>query len=164
MHNIILTPMTKELAHRFYKEFVPDPDLFRDQAQWKPFIYTEEFVDERIARYESLGRIYMAVMLEDKPIGEIVLKQIDRDKKCCTMGISLINDSFKNKGYGTAAEKMILKYAFEQMEMRTVYADSLLTNLRSQHVLQKVGFVKTGQDDQFVYFQYEQPWNPQDTP
>ena len=153
MKEISLKPMSKELAHQFYKEFVPDPDLYQDKTQWKPFDYSERFVDERVTRYEVLGSVYIAVMLDRKPIGEIVLKQIDSNRKCCTMGISMINDSYKNQGYGTAAEKLILQYAFDRMGMETVYADSLVTNLRSQHVLQKVGFTEIRRDAQFVYYQ-----------
>ena len=162
--NIRLHEMNQTLARRYFRKFVVDPALFLDSQPYQPYQYTEEKADAMVERYRRMGRVYLAVMLGDEPIGEVVLKNIDRERKHCTMGISLINDSFKNKGYGTAAEKMILKYAFEQMEMRTVYADSLITNLRSQHVLQKVGFAKTGQDDQFVYFQYEQPRNQRDTP
>ena len=157
MSEISLKLMSRLLAHRFYKEFIPDPDLFQDKTQWKPFDYSERFVDARIARYKALGRVYMAVMLDGKPIGEIVLKQIDYSKKCCTMGISMINYSYKNQGYGTVAEKLILQYAFDQMGLQTVYADSLTTNLRSQHVLQKVGFAEIGRDAQFVYYRCDKP-------
>ena len=35
-----------------------------------------------------------------------------------------------------------MKYAFEQMNMNTVFADAVRKNTRSQHVLEKVGFIK----------------------
>ena len=94
----------------------------------------------------------MAVMLQDKPTEEIVLKNIDRDRKCCTVGITMVYDSYKGNGYGTEAERMALQYAFNELGVETVYADSLRRNLRSQHVLEKVGFAETGQDDAFIYY------------
>jgi RimJ/RimL family protein N-acetyltransferase len=69
------------------------------------------------------------------------------------MGISLMNDQYKNQGIGTAAEKQTLRYAFEQIGMETVYADALITNLRSRHVLEKVGFRETHANAQFAYYQ-----------
>lgn len=69
----------------------------------------------------------------------------------------MINDSYKNKGYGTAAERLILEYAFRELEMQTVFADALIGNQRSQRVLEKVGFIKTHQDDQFVYYRCDRP-------
>ena len=43
-------------------------------------------------------------------------------------------------------------YAFDEMKMDTVFADSVLKNTRSQHVLQKVGFSETHRDEHFVYY------------
>ena len=107
----------------------------------------------------------MAVTLQNHPIGEIILKNIDPEAKCCTMGITMVNDSYKNKGYGTAAEILAIRYAFEEMGMDTVLADSLIRNLRSQHVLKKAGFRETDQDQTFVYYRCgKSSWNPERQP
>ena len=68
------------------------------------------------------------------------------------MGISLRSDDVKNRGYGTEAEIQALRYAFVQMGMETVFADSVINNVRSQHVLEKVGFIETHRDDSFIYY------------
>ena len=102
----------------------------------------------------------MAVMLGRKPIGEIVLKNIDVEQKTCELGITMINDTYKNRGYGTAAEKLILKYAFKEMGMQTVFADALIGNTRSQHVLEKVGFVRISEDEHFIYYRFDYPCDP----
>ena len=99
-----------------------------------------------------MGRVYLAVMLDDEPIGEVILKNIDREQKHCTMGISLRSEEFKNQGYGTAAEILTLQYAFNQMDMETVFADAILKNTRSKHVLEKVGFSETHRDASFAYY------------
>lgn len=91
-------------------------------------------------------------MLDQEPIGEIVLKNIDMEAKHCTLGIHMKNDSFKNQGYGTCAEILALQYAFQELGMVTVFADAVLKNARSQHVLKKVGFMETHRDDTFHYY------------
>ena len=149
---LTLVAMTKELARQYYSEFVMDPDLFPDPKDFKPYVYSPEHSDARVDQYAALGRIFLAVMLDDKPIGEVVLKKIDQIRKCCTIGISLVNDRYKNQGFGTLAEKLTLQYAFAQMSMETVLADALITNLRSQHVLEKAGFQETHRDREFVYY------------
>lgn len=150
--DITFKPMTRELARQYFREFVLDPDLFIDPATYRPFVYNEHECDQRIERYQKLGRIYFAIMQGEKPIGEIVLKQIDPEKKCCTLGISLVNDQYKNRGLGTRAEQMILEYAFDSLGMETVFADAVITNHRSRHVLEKVGFIQISSDDTFVYY------------
>lgn len=49
-------------------------------------------------------------------------------------------------------DSLALAYAFENLGMESVLADSVLKNTRSQHVLEKVGFVQIGADDTFKYY------------
>ena len=95
------------------------------------------------------------MMLQDAPIGEVILKNMDEANRCCVMRNHLQNDSVKNLGYGTQAEEPALQYAFHEMKMETVYADAIKKNQRSWHVLEKVGFRITHQDDGFVYCRYD---------
>lgn len=127
--------MTKELARRFYKNFQLDAALILDKSQYKPFEYSNAWSDHRVERYAVLGRIFFAIMLDDEPIGEIVLKDIDYVKSTYVIGISLQNDQYKNKGIGTAALNEVLNYAFTEKRMKTVYADAVITNQRSRKVL-----------------------------
>ena len=150
--NIRLCLMTKELCREFMQQFVLDPALFEDPANYKPYVYDQEQCDAYFQRHQQLGRIHMAILGNDKPIGELVLKKIDRENQHCTMGISMQCDKYKNKGYGTQAEILALSYAFDELRMETVFADSLLGNYRSQHVLEKVGFQKTHRNDVFQYY------------
>ena len=57
-----------------------------------------------------------------------------------------------DQGFGTQAEILALEYAFQNLKMEIVYADALLNNHRSQHVLMKAGFRETHRDDAFVYY------------
>ena len=152
MENIRLCIMTKELCRAYYQQFSFDPDLFSDMSRFTTYIYSQEHADAQWQRQKDLERVHLAVVLDETVIGEIVLKNIDSERRCCTLGIHLINDSVKNKGYGTKAEVLALRYAFSSMNMNTVYADAILKNKRSQHVLMKVGFVETHQDESFRYY------------
>ena len=82
-------------------------------------------------------------------------KYIDFDKMECSAGIHLLNDSVKGKGYGTEAERLLLRYAFEELGMVAVNADAVLKNTRSQHVMEKVGFRYVREDKMFKYYRCE---------
>ena len=66
--------------------------------------------------------------------------------------LDMKNDAVKNRGYGTQAEILALDYAFQDLKLQTVFADAIHKNIRSQHVLEKVGFRETHCNDQFVYY------------
>ncbi len=155
MADLTLVPMTDELHHAFYRGYENEPDLYMDESKCPHFVYTPQWVEAYIARQKEKGRLVFAVLEDSRPVGEVVLKNIDRDKKECAFGIVLQNDSVKNRGIGTQAEKLMVDYAIDRLGMETVYADAILKNKRSQHVLQKVGFVQTGADDTFLYYKYQ---------
>lgn len=132
-----------------------------DMSRFSEYQYSAEKADAHWQRQYDLNRVHLAVLLDDTIIGEIVLKNIDLEMKCCTLGIHLMNDSVKNKGYGTTAEILALQYAFQELEMKTVYADAIKRNTRSQHVLRKVGFKEIHQDDAFHYYRCDKhTWQP----
>lgn len=101
---------------------------------------------------QDSSRIMFVITPSSKPIGELQLKQIDYDKKECTLSIHMQNDNFKGKGYGTKAEQLAIKYAFEELGMNTVNADTVKKNTRSQYVIEKVGFKFIKEDDCFKYY------------
>ena len=44
--------------------------------------------------------------------------------------------------------------------MQVVYADTLVKNARSRHVLEKVGFSEIRRDNQSIYYEYHKSnWN-----
>ena len=144
--------MTKELAKQYFQNFIIDPALLMDGQEYHPYVYSDELAEVSVDRHHRVGRIYLAVMLKGEPIGEVILKNVDSGSGVCTLSISLRSDEFKNQGYGTEAEIQTLKYAFDELDMVTVFADSVLKNTRSQHVLEKAGFHESHRDDSFVYY------------
>lgn len=143
--------MDREMCHAFYKDFQNDPAI----GHYYEYRYTPEIADRYFERNNVPDRKLFAIIVAGKIVGECKLKEIDFEKRECSMGIHLQNDTVKGKGYGTQAEKLILKYAFEELGMTAVNADAARMNTRSQHVLEKVGFCYTHEDDTFKYYRYE---------
>ena len=48
-------------------------------------------------------------MLKKEPIGEVIIKDLDAEKRNCTLSIHMNNASVKNRGYGTRLEKIELQ-------------------------------------------------------
>lgn len=152
MEEISLCVMTRELCHELFKGWENDPAIYADMGRFKPYRYDEAAVDRYFEAKQDPPRVVFAVMREGRPIGEVQLKGIDREKKTCTLGIHLQNDAVKGRGYGTRAEKLALEYAFEALGMSEVNADTVVKNVRSQRVLEKVGFQYVEERDGFRYY------------
>lgn len=154
--SIRLCPVSIALLRDYYRDFSYDPTLFSPGMPCPVY----EFSEQRVADYyEALcrkpDRVNFMILFGERPVGELSLKKIDREKRACTLSIHLQNDSVKNRGIGTEAEKQAVEYAFETLGMETVLADAVLTNRRSRHVLEKVGFCPIGEDETFAYYRLE---------
>lgn len=148
---VSIKPMTRQMCHEFYQRFQNDPAI----GHYYEYIYNPERADRYFDTNSVPDRKLFAILAGDEIVGECKLKNIDFQKQECSLGIHLRDDSVKEKGYGTQAERLILQYAFEELGMVAVNADAALKNTRSQHVLEKVGFRYVREDETFKYYRCE---------
>ena len=148
---VSIEPMTRQMCHEFYKNFQNDPAL----GHYDEYVYSPERADRYFERNTTSNRKLFAIIVDGTIVGECKLKDVDPVKGECSMGIHLQNDSVKGRGYGTLAERLVIQYAFDELGMAAVNADVVLTNTRSQHVLEKAGFRYSHQDDTFRYYRCE---------
>lgn len=148
--------MTRARMHEMYRGFTMDPAIFADRALYeksKNYVYDPEKVDRLFdMREQEPGSIAFAVMLDGAVIGEVGLRHFDPETKECELSIHLQNDAVKGRGYGTQAERLATECAFDVLGAESVFAESLQSNTRSQHVLEKLGFRYVGEEDGFKQY------------
>lgn len=154
MKGISLCNMTRELCHELYKGWENDPAIYMDMDLFTQYQYEEDAVNRYFDSRQDPARVLFAIMKEGRPIGELQLKQIDRENRECTLSIHMQNDAVKGRGYGTCAEQLALQYAFDTLGMVAVNADTIEKNTRSQHVLEKVGFQFVKEENGFKYYRF----------
>ena len=151
---IRLAPMTPEMYRTYFVEYENDHDLFLPGQAYAPYVYSEEKVAKYVRRQQDLNRVPLAIMYGNEIVGEIIIKNIE-PHKCATMGIALKNAKYKDRGIGTQAEKLAVRYVFDELDIPTLYADTIRTNCRSQHVLEKVGFAFVREDRDYKYYRID---------
>lgn len=157
MKEISLRVMTRALCHELFKGWENDPAIYGDMDQFSAYEYDEAAVDRYFDARQDPSRVVFAIMKAGRPIGELQLKGIDRKKKECTLSIHMQSDRVKGHGYGTHAERLALGYAFDELGMEAVNADTVIKNTRSQHVLEKAGFRFIREKDGFRYYRCARP-------
>ena len=148
---ITLKPMTPEMYHAFFKEYQNDKDLFLDKNDFYEYRYDKANVDAYIQRQIDLKRLPFAIMYGDEIVGELKLYDII-NYKSATLGIAMKNKNYKDRGFETQAEQLAIKYVFYELDIPVLYADTVLTNTRSQHVLEKVGFQFIDEDEKRKHY------------
>lgn len=147
---ITLAPYTTKRCHEVYINYVSDSFMTYDE-----FHYDKERINQYYKiKVEDPTRHFFAIVYNEKTVGEIQLKYINETEKYGTLSIIIANDQFKNKGIGTEAIKLMLKYAKEHLQFIKVYGDAIHRNHRSQHVLEKIGFKYIREDNDLKYYEY----------
>ena len=148
---ISLVPMTRDMYHTFFREYQNARELYPDPQDYVEFVYDPQWVDAYVQRQIDRKRISLAILYGDEIIGEVKLYDIV-DGVCATLGIALKNTQWTDRGFGTVAEGLAVNYVFHELGIPTLYADTVLTNTRSQHVLEKVGFQFLYADERKKYY------------
>ena len=151
---IKLVPMTAEMYRSFLREYENDPDLYLPGQEYVPYEYSEQKVAKYIQRQQDLKRIPFAIMYDDDIVGEIIIKNIEQHT-CATLSIALKNAQYKDCGIGTQAEQLAIQYVFDELDIPTLYADTIQTNGRSQYVLEKAGFTLIREEQDFKYYRID---------
>lgn len=84
---------------------------------------------------------YFTIFLEDRAIGYISFKKINKITKSAVLGV-VLDPGTINKGYGTEALFEMLKYFFYEMKFEKMYLDVAEYNYRAITVYKKLGFKK----------------------
>ena len=73
-------------------------------------------------------------------VGSVYLRDIDRNNQKCESGIFIGDEDCRGKGIGTAAAKLALAHAFEELGLNRVYLRVFADNLGAIKSYEKAGF------------------------
>ena len=102
-------------------------------------------IQEVLEKYEE-GRFYRWGITEKDDgslIGIIGLVRMDEKTDTCSFAY-LLGCDYWNRGYGTEALKEVIRFAFEELEIRRIVADHMAENPASGKVMKKAGMVHIG--------------------
>lgn len=81
---------------------------------------------------------------EGRYLGEVVLQDLDEPNLTMAFRIALAGPHAFGHGYGTAATRLVLDFAFDVVGLHRVELDVVAYNARARRVYEKCGFVVEG--------------------
>ena len=119
-------------------------DYFSERSQQKA-------VDEALEQHE-LGNSVPRVIVDElgQVVGTMTIQTIIRGFfQSCSVGYWLAEDA-QGQGLATAALREATGIAFHDLRLHRVQAETLAHNIRSQRVLERVGFVRYGRAESYL--------------
>ena len=141
---IYLRPLEKSDAP-VLQPYINDPEVTRTLTIHRPVnLELElEFI-ERAAKGEKDIILGIAIKVDDKLIGATGLHGLDFKDRKAELGISIGAKEEWNKGYGTEALRLMVRYGFLTLNLNRVFLRVFEHNARAMHVYQSIGFRKEG--------------------
>ena len=114
----------------------------KDSQKW----IEKELEDQEVNQYMFTIR----TLAEDKLLGDIGLSVVNWMSRDAFVGLGIGERDFWGRGYGTDVMKVILRYAFMEINLRRVTLSVFEYNPRAVRSYEKAGFVHEGRMRQFL--------------
>jgi RimJ/RimL family protein N-acetyltransferase len=137
-----------------YAEWFSDPDFLRFMA---PQGIRPASVEDEIDWYENMRKdknsylFGIRTLTDDTLIGNCGLHRLDWRNRSAIFGIGIGDQAYWGKGYGTDATRVLMGYAFDELNLNRVELEVFDFNTRAQRAYEKVGFVHEGTRRQALF-------------
>lgn len=150
---VYLAAMERGDCRVIYEEFEYDFEHKTERLYIGDSIECADDWFEDIKKKQHKENIRLGIFLQSGDIiGDIALQSIDWCNRSCTVGTGIAKISNRSRGYGREALRLIIGYAFENLGLERITADTLEHNIGARNSLESVGFIQEGREREAVYF------------
>lgn len=127
----------------------------------KNFIYQDLFTTEGhlswIRTQVEPGHVvqFIICLPDGREIGSVYFRDIDREKGVAEYGIFIGEEDALGCGYGTAAAKEALEFAFTQLHLNRIFLRFLSDNISAQTSYERAGFCMADRTEKVMTLQGE---------
>ncbi|MEI6553712.1 MAG: GNAT family protein [bacterium] len=124
-------------------------------------ITTEESQNKWFDTYEekeSIGtKKFFTILSDGKYIGFMGLSNINKKIGNASVFILIGEDGYRGRGIGKQSMDHLIKYAFEDLNLKSLYLEVDKSNLPAIRLYDKLGFKKIGEDGKFFTMTLPKP-------
>lgn len=142
--NIYLGPLLQEDLPILFK-WINDNELVKFNANYKPITEQEHHSwFERISHSHETIIFGIRLCSSQEIIGTCQLTNINFIHRNAELRIRMGSSEFRGKSYGTEAVNLLLRFAFDDLNLQRVHLHVFCNNNVAVKLYEKVGFIKEG--------------------
>src|SRR5687768_9973987 len=145
--HVILRAFERDDAERCYR-WMNDPNIVRTLKSRYPIAFQNEieWLDRAMHGSSSDAERHFAIERKDDRthIGNASIHDIEWVSRIASFGLFVGEPSAWNRGFGSDAIRTLVRFAFDEMNLRKLRIDVFDYNDRAKHILESHGFVQEG--------------------
>ena len=143
--HVILRAFEREDAERCYR-WMNDPNIVRTLKSRYPIAFQNEIEWLDRAMHDSASERHFAIERKDDRthIGNASIHDIEWVSRVASFGLFIGEPTAWNRGFGSDAIRTLMRFAFDEMNLRKLRINVFDYNDRAKHVLETHGFVQEG--------------------
>lgn len=149
---IYLSVLEREHCKILFDDFEYDFDMKTETLNIGYSIEKSDDWYENIQKRQGNDNIRLGIFLTDGTvIGDVALQGINWKNRVCDLGLGIAKIDNRGKGYGKEAVRLIIDYAFHNLGLERIEANTLEQNVPAQKSLEGLGFTLEGRQRKAVY-------------
>ncbi len=150
--HVILRAFERDDAERCYR-WMNDPNIVRTLKSRYPIAFQNEIEWLDRAMHANTTERHFAIERKDDRthVGNASIHDIEWVSRVASFGLFIGEPSAWNRGFGSDAIRTLVRFAFEEMNLRKLRINVFDYNDRAKHVLEMQGFVQEGRLRQEFY-------------
>ena len=150
--HIILRAFERDDAERCYR-WMNDPNIVRTLKSRYPIAFQNEMEWLDRAMHSTPSERHFAIERKDDRthVGNASIHDIEWVSRTAAFGLFIGEPSAWNRGFGSDAIRTLVRFAFDEMNLRKLRINVFEYNERAKHVLEAQGFVQEGRLRQEFY-------------
>ncbi len=139
---IALTSIGMEDGETLFR-WINDPDTVRFNAPYKP-VHWENHKDWISSLGKASTKVAFAIRVDGELVGVTQLIDIDPIHRSAELTIRIGDEANRGRGYGTEALKLLLAFAWKDLNLHRVWLRVFSNNERAIKAYVRAGFTREG--------------------
>ncbi|MBN1402187.1 MAG: GNAT family N-acetyltransferase [Anaerolineae bacterium] len=150
--HVVLHTLEREQCRELWQAYEPVLDMPSEPLNPGLSIEGADRWFEEMQAKQGKEQLYLGIYGTDgRLLGDVQLANIDWRHRSATLGCGLARRADRGHGYGTEASLVLLRYAFDHLDLVRISAATAEYNRAGRRCLEKLGFVEEGRERQAIY-------------
>jgi|WetSurMetagenome_2_1015567.scaffolds.fasta_scaffold656669_2 diamine N-acetyltransferase len=134
-------------------EFMNDGEVTLGICQYLPVsdIEEEAWLADMLIRRKDSDIFFVICLKNGKIIGSCGLHKVNHKDQNAELTVVIGKKDMWGKGYGVETGKLLIEYAFNQLNLQRLYTGAYAFNKKSLVFLKKLGFIREGRQRKAIY-------------